>query len=236
MDKGTIINRDAFLQKIAKHLSRKPRRTDINLERPKREYTPEKEVFANASAAELLDIFKEECETIHTEMIETTAEGLEEALQSQLIKHGEGNVVIAEDERFKQFGLSATVKTESVHTWDIAKGEENIQLAERAKTGIMFSDITLAESATMVIFNDKAKARSISLLPETFIGIIPQSTIVPRMTQASEEIDRQIERGETISSCVNMISGPSNSADIEYNLVVGVHGPIRASYIVVTDR
>ena len=99
----------------------------------------------------------------------------------------------------------------------------------------MFSDITLAESATVVIFNDSLKARSISLLPKTFIGIIPKSSIVPRFTQAAEKMEQLIENNELVPSCVNFISGPSNSADIEFNLVVGVHGPIKVSYIVVND-
>jgi len=236
MNKGTITNREHFLQHIAKSLSRKLRRTDVTLERPQREYRPEQKVFATKSADELLAIFKEACKKIHTEVIETTSGQLKDVLTSQLGVHGEGSVVIPEDERFWQYGLSSITEEDVVHTWDTSMGKDNIQFAERAKTGIMFSDITLAESATMVIFNDKDKARSIGLLPETFIGIIPQSMIVPRMTQASEIIDQKIEQGETIASCVNFISGPSNSADIEYNLVVGVHGPVQASYIVVTDK
>jgi|SRR5690625_310022 len=236
MNKGTITNREHFLQHIAKSLSRKPRRTDVTLERPQREYRPEQKVFATKSADELLAIFKEACQNIHTEVIETTSNQLKDVLTSQLVTHGEGSIVIPKDERFRQYGLSTVTEEDTVHTWDASIGKDNIQFAERAQTGIMFSDITLAESATMVIFNDKDKARSIGLLPKTFIGVIPQSTIVPRMTQASEIIDQKIEQGETIASCVNFISGPSNSADIEYNLVVGVHGPVQASYIVVTDK
>src|SRR5699024_222684 len=153
-----------------------------------------------------------------------------------LREHGEGKTVIAKDERFTTFGLTDLLDAPSTYLWDVAKGRENIDEAEKAKTGIMFSDISLSEYATVVIFIDKDKARSISLLPEIFIGIIPASTLVPRMTQASAIIDEKINKGETIASCVNFVSGPSNSADIEYNLVVGVHGPVKASYIVVIDK
>jgi L-lactate dehydrogenase complex protein LldG len=53
------------------------------------------------------------------------------------------------------------------------------------------------------------------------------------MTQAARVMRK---KGDGISSCVNFITGPSNSAVIEMNLVVGVHGPVHAAYIVIEDK
>jgi L-lactate dehydrogenase complex protein LldG len=55
------------------------------------------------------------------------------------------------------------------------------------------------------------------------------------MTQATKRIHELNSQGQDIASCVSFISGPSNSADIEMNLIVGVHGPVKATYIVVDD-
>jgi len=236
MNKGTIQNREQFLQNITAKMRRKPRNMEEVLTRPARQFHPEKEVLQDATREELLQHFKNQCVAIHTDVVETTAENLATMLDEMLNKHGEGTTVVSKDERFTSFGLTDLLEASSTYLWDVANGRENIDEAEKAKTGIMFSDISLAESATVVMFNDKDKARSIGLLPETFIGIIPASTLVPRMTQASAIIDEKINSGETIASCVNFVSGPSNSADIEYNLVVGVHGPVKASYIIVIDK
>ena len=144
--------------------------------------------------------------------------------------------------RFAEFGLDTLVNETwparhvEVNEWRAERGRENIAQAERANIGITFSDITLAESGTVVLFAGAGKGRSVSLLPRSYIALIPKSTIVPRMTQAAQEISRRVQAGETISSCINFVTGPSNSADIEMNLVVGVHGPVKAAYIVIGDR
>ncbi|MET3697600.1 L-lactate dehydrogenase complex protein LldG [Bacillus oleivorans] len=233
MTRGMIYNRENFLNHIAGELGRE-RKKEVT--RPEKQYQPQLKVFAKMTPDQLLEELIRACERIHTEVFVTNAASIEKTLKRQIEAYGGGPIVTAEDLRFFGFGLGMLLEQENVHKWDPSLGKENIEIAEKANIGIMFSDITLAESGTVVILNNKNKARAISLLPTTFIAIIPKSTIVPRFTQAAQEIERRMQTGQTIASCINFISGPSNSADIEYNLVVGVHGPIRVSYIVVEDR
>ncbi|MFC7395073.1 LutC/YkgG family protein [Scopulibacillus cellulosilyticus] len=230
MTKGTIQNQEAFLNKIAGKLGRE-RRTSV--ERPKWHHQPQWNVYKDASQDELLNIFKKACEAIHTDVHETQASSLQKVLDNVISENGGGPVIIPDDQRFKEYGILLNEK--EVHVWDITRGSENIEIAKKANTGITFSDITLSESGTVTLFNDKYIARSISLLPAAYIAIVPKSSLVPRMTQAYHTTQDRAESGEAVATCINMISGPSNSADIEMNLVVGVHGPIKATYIVVTD-
>ncbi|MDL4839596.1 LutC/YkgG family protein [Aquibacillus rhizosphaerae] len=239
MQKGTIQNSDIFLDNIAKSLGRERKETVI---RPTWHHQPQWDVLANYTQNQLVDVLEAQCKSIHTDLIRTCKENLNETLL-KVIKNFHGKTVMtSDDSRFEMFGLKDHFNEYKqredidVHTWDKTDGDTSIRVAERADVGITFSDITLAESGTVVLFSDEGKGRSVSLLPATYIALIPQSTLVPRMSQATKEIHRQVENRERVSSCVNFISGPSNSADIEMNLVVGVHGPIKATYIVIEDQ
>ncbi|MRH43756.1 lactate utilization protein C [Aquibacillus halophilus] len=238
MAKGEIKNRESFLDTIANNLAR-PRKTS-GVERPKWSNQVQWNVLANYTQDELLDVLEKQCDSIHTDLVRTSENDLSQALRNVIEGFGGKSVMTWDDSRFNSFGLADSFRAWKqdgidVHKWDASNGDQSIQLAEQADVGITFSDITLAESGTVVLFSDQGKGRSVSLLPATYIAIIPKSTIVPRMTQATREIHQRVENGERIASCVNFISGPSNSADIEMNLVVGVHGPIKATYIVVED-
>lgn len=236
---GTIENRDKFLNKIADRLGRS--RISSPIEKPNWKFSPQSELLKNASQDELLNVLKEQCEKIHTSLYITDIEGLSSTLEQVVTNYGGGPIAHRKDGRFKSWGLEPLFKQEwpnqniDVFEWDYTKGEENIKKAEHANVGIAISEVTLAESGTVVLFSDKEKGRTVSFLPSTFIALVPISTLVPRMTQAALKLRNIYQNTGHVPSCVNFISGPSNSADIELKLVVGVHGPFKAAYIVIND-
>lgn len=239
MAEGQIHNRDSFLSTVAEKLGR-PRRTAVS--KPVWTRAPQYDVLKDATQDELVEVLKKHCEVIHTQFIETNSKDLTQKIREVFDQYEVGSVVTWNDVRHKQFGLEDGLLRDlpneniDVHIWDPALKGKNIELAEKADVGITFSDMTLAESGTVVLFSSENKGRSVSLLPKTYIAIVPKSTLVPRMTQATSYINKQIQEGKNISSCIDFITGPSNSADIELNLVVGVHGPIKATYIFVNDK
>lgn len=237
--KGTIQNREAFLDTIASSLGRP--RISTPIERPKWKFQPQYEVLKNKTQDELIDVLAEQSKRIHTSFFKTDLNGLRDTLNQVVLGFGGGPVVTWKDERFTQWGLDGLLKTDwpsqkiEVHEWDYKKGEENVRKAEKANVAIAISEITLAESGTVVVSINENRGRNMNFLPATYIALIPKSTIVPRMTQAVQKIrENELQSGK-VASCINFISGPSNSADIELNLVVGVHGPIKAVFIVVND-
>ncbi|WP_280768596.1 LutC/YkgG family protein [Salipaludibacillus daqingensis] len=239
MTTGTIHNKDKFLRKIADQLGRKRRTEKVEL--PKWSKLPQYEVFDGLSKDELLDQFVLQCENIHTNVVVTTQAELKEMFPKIINDLGGKSIVHWKDPRFDEYGLREALENQkksgvSVHEWNKDLGKRNIEKAEQANIGITFSDVTLAESGTCVLHSDNGKGRSVSLLPEKYLAIIPKSTLVPRMTQATDKIHEIAQKNGRMPSCINFISGPSNSADIELRLVVGVHGPVKATYIVIDDK
>jgi L-lactate dehydrogenase complex protein LldG len=236
MTKGTLHNREAFLNNVAKQLGRN--RITAPVERPNWQHQPQWNVLKDKNQDELVEVLEKQCKNIHTNFVRSSKDRLGQVLQNTIQEYDGKLVVTWDDPRNEEYRLLKSLQANEeleVHCWNPKLGEENIKIAERADVGITFSDITLAESGTVVLFSDNGKGRSVSLLPTTYIAIIPKSTIVPRMSQATRKIHQLVEKGEIVASCVNFITGPSNSADIEMNLVVGVHGPIKVTYIVVED-
>ncbi|WNS75763.1 lactate utilization protein C [Bacillus sp. DTU_2020_1000418_1_SI_GHA_SEK_038] len=237
--KGAIQNRDLFLSDIAGRLGRD--QFNVKVERPRWKYQPQDAVLKDADSNELLEILKIQCTKIHTDLVVTNKNGLNETVKKIVSNYGGGPVLSWKDSRFEDFGLTSLFNQKwpeeniEFHEWDPSRGEENIELAEKANVGITISDITLAESGTAVLFSNNNRGRTVSFLPASSVILIPKSTIVPRMTQAARIMREKVKSGEHVASCINFITGPSNSADIESRLVVGVHGPVKATYIVVED-
>lgn len=231
----TIVNRDSFLNKVAERLGR-PRKN--RLKKPIWNHNPQEKVGENLRKTGLVQSLKDQCKTIHTDFYETNKEELPRLL-AQIIEEFQGErLIISDDDRNNQYHLNNLYQAlekegKDLHFWNKENEAENHKKSERADIGITFSDITLAESATLVLMNNASNGRSVSLLPEIHISLIEESTLVPRLTNATKKISQQIELGESVSSCVSFITGPSNSADIEMKLIVGVHGPVHVIYVFI---
>ena len=236
---GTIQNRETFIRQLSSRLQRSTIPTHV--ERPQWRYTPQHKTLQNLSQDELLGVLQKQCTRINTNCVVTSAADLATTLEKVIDDYDGGPIMTWQDERFDAYGLTALFsdtlpkKQIELHTWDPTIGRDNITLVEKANIGITISDITLAESGTAVLFSNPNHGRTVSFLPTKSIILMPKSSIVPRMTQAAVQIRERLQNGETLASCINFISGPSNSADIEMILVVGVHGPMYMTYIIIDD-
>lgn len=162
MTKGTVQNQESFLNRIASRLGRERRTGGVAV--PEWAHQPQYQTLKGYSADDLVTVLKNHCVKIHTELIETDSTGLYDALREQVSRFSGGPVIIPNTPRFEAYGLKSLLTKDwpndgtPVWEWDASKGEENIKKAEQANVGITFSEITLAESGTVVLFSSKTSA------------------------------------------------------------------------------
>ena len=78
----------------------------------------------------------------------------------------------------------------------------------------------VAEHATLVVRPSARQGRSMSLVPLVHVAIVERSQLVADMLDLFAQLARVPDRSNVI-----LITGPSKTADIEMNVVTGVHGP-----------
>ncbi len=92
-----------------------------------------------------------------------------------------------------------------------------------ADAGISVAQIGIAETGTLVLIGNEEKHRCVSLVPPIHIALLSKEDIVPTLGHALRRL--RDNQDKTLSPVVSFITGPSRTADIELQLVLGVHGP-----------
>lgn len=98
------------------------------------------------------------------------------------------------------------------------------------RVGITGCFCAIAETGTLMLVSEPETPPSLSLLPETHIALVPLDRIVPCLEEGLARLRRSFER---LPPAVNLISGPSRTADIEQTLVLGAHGPRRVHILLI---
>lgn len=98
---------------------------------------------------------------------------------------------------------------------------------ESAPVGISGVSAVIAEHGSLVLGEDQGHIRAVSNLPPIHIALVNPRQIVATLDDAVRYLRYQaIEKyGRDIQTYLSMISGPSRTADIEFKMVNGVHGP-----------
>lgn len=92
----------------------------------------------------------------------------------------------------------------------------------------------VAETGTLVLTAGTDNPTTLNFLPEHHIAVVRESDLVGDYESIWDRL-RQIHGKGVMPRTVNMITGPSRSADIEQTLLLGAHGPRALHIIVVAD-
>jgi L-lactate dehydrogenase complex protein LldG len=90
---------------------------------------------------------------------------------------------------------------------------------ELEDAGVSVASYGLADTGSVVLAASSTEPRARSLLPPVHVSLLREDRVLPGLRELFEAL------GGELPSALAIVTGPSRSADIEQQLVVGVHGP-----------
>ena len=100
------------------------------------------------------------------------------------------------------------------------------------KTSLSRAVVGAAETGTLFLVSGNDNPTSLAFLPETHMVLIAASDIVGSYEEAWGRLRAGYGEG-ALPRTVNLISGPSRTADIEQTIVRGAHGPRRLHVLIL---
>jgi L-lactate dehydrogenase complex protein LldG len=98
--------------------------------------------------------------------------------------------------------------------------------------GVTHAVAGVAETGTLVLASGHENPVTITFLPETSIIVVEARHLVGPYESAFDAVRKRFGMG-TMPRTLNLVSGPSRTADVGGRLVTGAHGPRRLHVIVV---
>jgi L-lactate dehydrogenase complex protein LldG len=96
--------------------------------------------------------------------------------------------------------------------------------AARAVAGITSARWAIAETGSLALAHDADRGRVVSLLPPVHVAVLPTSRILGTVDAYFRAVALLGAEGG-LPQALNLVTGPSRTADIEMDLSIGVHGP-----------
>ena len=107
--------------------------------------------------------------------------------------------------------------------------QRNAQNGDRITVAPAFAGI--AETGTLMLLSAADTPTTLNLLPDVHIVVLAAERIVGTY----EDVWKLLRQQGPMPRTVNLITGPSRSADIEQTLQLGAHGPVQL-HIVIADH
>jgi L-lactate dehydrogenase complex protein LldG len=101
---------------------------------------------------------------------------------------------------------------------------------ERVNVGVSVARMAVAESGSLVV-QSSSEDRRVELCADVHVVLVDEASVVASLDEGLALVGRVAAEGP---SYVSLISGPSRSADIEFTLAVGVHGPRELHAVMVS--
>ncbi|MBV1921238.1 MAG: LUD domain-containing protein [Pseudomonadales bacterium] len=99
--------------------------------------------------------------------------------------------------------------------------------------GLSYATTAIAETGSLVLCASKQNPTTVNFLTDHHIIILREQDIVPNIESMWEKLSLS---AECMPRAVNIITGPSRTADIEQTIQLGAHGPRSLHLLLLTGN
>lgn len=110
-------------------------------------------------------------------------------------------------------------------------GERPCPALAGADLGITGAHAALLDSGSLALVAGPDCPRSVSLLPIAHVCLVPRAALAPDVSALPGLLEAHRSASGSLPACLNLVTGPSSTADIELVLVRGVHGPVAVEVV-----
>ncbi len=172
------------------------------------------------SGSDCLNRFKQELDSLGVDYyVEDDGEAVKRRIGSLL----DGKSILSWDFDYLPYDAGAVLQGRSIQ---FCKNDRTEQA--KADIGLTGCDAAIAETGSLVLISGEGKARTASLLPFEHVAIVRRSEIYYTMGEFFEKKGKEV----VAASYLNIITGPSRTADLELSLTLGVHGPGKVTVVI----
>lgn len=119
-------------------------------------------------------------------------------------------------------------------------GRTNLEVSEGSsdgtdQVGLSHALGAVAESGTLVLVSGNANPTTLNFLPDTHIVIVAATDVVGAYEDIWQKLRGLYGKGQ-MPRAVNLITGPSRSADIGQKMQLGAHGPRQLHIIILSNE
>jgi L-lactate dehydrogenase complex protein LldG len=176
-----------------------------------------------ALSVDLLEIFISKLAAVSgTCVVVTTPEQVIEEIDTHLARHQLAPRLVASTEP-----LIAALPWPAQWTvaYRVAQGVDLVSV-----TGAFAA---VAETGTLALVSGPTSPTTLRFLPDDHIVVIQRSQVVAHIEDVWKKLRAQYE---SPPRSINLITGPSRTADVEQTIQLGAHGPRRLHVIVLTNK
>ncbi|MBM3568997.1 MAG: lactate utilization protein C [Alphaproteobacteria bacterium] len=223
-------NRGAILAALGAGLGRVPSpglkaEIEARIDRPRRNLEPKR---ANLGPAGQRDLLLAKLGALAVSVDRVAPDQVAAAVAAWIARHNlPAEAVLAPDPALDECGWERTALS-------LRRGRAQ----DRDQVSVVPGFAAVAETGTLMLLSGAERPTTLNFMPDNHVVVLRASDVVGTLEDAFEKLRRARKAAgrDDLPRTVNLISGPSRTADVDQTIVMGAHGPRRLHVVLIEDR